>query len=442
MKQTSTQIVLLGGGYVSVWAYRSLMSRLRTEVSQGRVQITVICPNTHHAFHGWTAESLTGIIQRQHQASPLAEVLPKARLVQGEADAIDTDANTVSVKLADGSRRVISYDHILLGIGSADSDVIVGIREYGYQVKAPAAFQRTRQKIRQLVQQAAVEDAETARQLLTFTIAGGGFTGVELAGNLAEYLDVMKKQYPSLTAVKPTVRLIHSGDRILAALQPTYGRLVRYAEKTLAGYGVEVLANRRITRVTETGVFLDDDSFVAGSMLISTVGQSQIRLPGTEMMPRDETQRLYTNANQQLIGYTNVWGGGDACHVKHIATNDPCPTNALWAIKHGEYAVRNIARAMKGQPLKPFSYWGLGQSASLGLGKGISELYTVQITGPVAWLMRWFFFHYFMPSRQTMLGAVSDWLYLLVRGQRKGLVVDEQAAEQESLVVSGTLSPA
>lgn len=418
---------MLGGGYVSVWAYRSIVRRLRAQLADGRVAITIVCPLEHHYFHGWTAETLTGILREEGQESPLSEILPQAHLLRGQAVAVDTATNTVAVELADGSRQSLGYDHLLLGIGSTDSSAVAGTREWGYQIKARDAFQRTQQAIQNLVRQAATESAEVARRTLTFTVAGGGFTGVELATNLVEYVGVLKKQYPSLWFVQPRVRLVHSGDRVLSALQPDYGRLIAYAERTMAEYGIEIIANRRIVRVTPNGAFLDDDTFLPSRMVISTVGQSRIRLSGTESMARDAMERVITNTYQQIPGHPNVWGGGDACHVKFRQTEEPCPANALWAIKHGEYVGRNIARAIKGQALRPFTYPGLGQAASLGLGKGIAELYGIPFTGALAWVMRWFFFLYFMPSRRRMVGALSDWLFLLFRRQRKGLWLNQPA---------------
>ena len=434
--KNSTQIVLIGGGYVSVWAYRSLVKRLRFQLADGRVDITVICPNTHHAFHGWTAETLTSILQEKNQVSPLADIMPNARLVRGQATAIDTVTNTVHVRLPGGSQQIkITYDHLLLGTGAFDSEAVEGIQQYGYQIKAHDAFQQTKQTIQSLVKRAANEHPAMARNLLTFTVAGAGFTGVELATNLVEYVGILKKQYPSLATINPQVRLVHTGDRVLPTLQPTYGRLVKHAEKIIAQYGIELLNNRRLTQITPEGAFLSDGSFLPSSMVLSTVGQTRIQLPGTEGMVRDNLHRLYTNNYQQISGYTTIWGGGDACHIKHYQTGEACPANALWAIKHGDYVGRNIARAIKGQPLKPFTYRGLGQSASFGVGKGIAELHGIQFTGALAWLMRWFFFNYFMPSRMVMLRGLSDWLFLALRGQRKGLWLEQQAAATESSLV-------
>ena len=420
MQSSPTQIVLLGGGYVSVWAYRSLVKRLRTELANGQVAITVVSPYEHHFYHGWTAESLTDVIQNQNRMSPLAEIMPKARLVLATAEALDQTTQIVYVRAKNGERQALRYDHLLMGIGSFDSEAIEGIRTHGYQIKSPEAFQATYQALRDLVRRAAYFPPAKAGRLLSFTVVGGGFSGVELVTNLAEWLDLAMQEYPSLSNVRPQIRLINRGDHILSTLQTSFKHLARYAEKTMQKYGITVHDNLQLIRVTPEGAFLDNGTFMESSMVFSTVGQSRFVLPGTELMPRDPQQRLFTNAYQQVNGLANIWGGGDACHVTHYQTGTGCPPNALWAIKHGEYAGRNIARAIQGKRLKPFTFRGLGQAASLGIGKGIAELYGLQFTGVVAWLMRWFFFHYFMPSRRLMVDTVGNWLYLLISGQRKG----------------------
>jgi NADH dehydrogenase len=431
-------IVLLGGGYVSIWAYRSLVSRLGSQVDRGAVKITVVCPHEYHMFHGWTAETLMGIVQNHHRQSSLAEVMPKARLLIGWADEIDTDLQRVHVRLPDNTRQTLPYDHLMLGIGSVDSQAVMGIQAHGYQIKSPESFEKTRQAIHRLIRQAATADRTTAQELLRFAIAGGGFAGVELATNLAEFINVVKNEYPALWSVESQIWLINATERILPSLQPDFKQMIRYAEKIMQDYGIGVINNTRITKVTEQGAYLSDGTFLECSMVISTIGQCQISLKGTEHMARDANQRLITNAYQQLCNQTNIWGGGDSCHVPHVKTGEACPANALWAIKHGEYGGRNIARALLGKPLKPFTYRGLGQAASLGLGKGISELYGFQITGLLSWIMRWFFFHYFMPSRRCMLNTIGDWLHLFVRRQRKGWRIDELETQPERFMMKAT----
>jgi NADH dehydrogenase len=103
--------------------------------------------------------------------------------------------------------------------------------------------------------------------------------------------------------------------------------------------------------------------------------------------------------------------------VLHRRSQLPCPANALWAVKHGERVGDNIARAIQGQSLRPFTYPGLGQAASLGIGKGAVELYGIQFTGWLGWILRLFFFLGFMPSRIQMLRVALDWLILPLFGR-------------------------
>jgi NADH dehydrogenase len=420
MQRSCTQIVLLGGGYVTVWAYRSLVNSLATRMRRGEVAITVVCPNEYHYYHGWTAESLTGIIQEKNRMSPLSEILPKATLIIGTAESWDGNEQLVYVSKKDGTSISVKYDHLLIGTGSFDKETIKGLLSYGFQVKDPDAFDRARQTLSNVVTRAAAGDAHQARNLLRFTIAGGGLTGVELAANIAEWVKVAQKCHKSLDGIKPEIYLINKGSTILETMD-SLKKLVRYAEKTLESHGIEVINNTQLAEVTLTGSVLSNGIFLESSVVISTVGQHRSVLAGTENLPRDKMARLHSNVYQQIGGLHNVWGGGDACNVIHHDSGKPCTSNALWAIKHGHYAGLNIARMITGKNLRPFTYKGLGQTASLGLGKGITELYGMQFTGALGWIMRWFFFQYFMPSKRTMLRNISDWLSLLILRKRRGM---------------------
>lgn len=414
-------VLIIGGGYVSVWAYRSLVKKLRPRIRAGKIKITVVSPYDYHLFHGWTAESLTGVIQNEHRRSLLAEIVPLATIIKGTAEKVDTDENILYVTREDGRTESVHFDHLVLGFGSYDSGGVEGIDAYGYRVKAPQEFDRCYNAILQRVKQAAVSDAETAQQLLTFTVAGAGMTGVEMAANLDEYLLAAKSYYPALNQMPHRVNLINSGDQLVSALKPSLKKIRKYIESKISLSNVKVISNTRLERITAGGAILADGTFLPGSMVISTVGQCRFLLRGSEHLLRDATQRLCTNEFFQVAGCDNIWGGGDACHVPYRKTYKACVSDALWAIKHGEYAGNNIARAIQGKVLKPFMYKGLGQAASLGMGKAVGELYGFQFTGMLAWVLRLIFFNYFMPSRRMMMKVIGDWLFLFFKGQRRGL---------------------
>jgi NADH dehydrogenase len=257
--------------------------------------------------------------------------------------------------------------------------------------------------------------------MLRFVVAGAGFTGVEIAANLAEMISVLKKQYPGLRNIQPSIKLINSRSEILSGLHKDLGRIRSYAQKTLQQYGVEIIHHTKIIRVTGKGALLSDGSFVDSRMVISTIGQQQIDLDGTQNMERDDSKRIITNSFLQVNHHEDVWGAGDIVHVNHCISKTACPPNALWAIKQGTHAGRNIARAILSQPLKSFTYKGLGQCASLGIGKGMGELYGIQFTGWLAWIIRWFFFQHFMPLKKKMWSEINDWLHLLITRKRKNL---------------------
>ena len=432
------RIVLLGGGYVAVWAYRSLFKKLRHEIANGLIEIIVVCPEQFHFFHGWTPESLTGIIQDQNRMSPLSEIFTNARHILGKAIEIKADSNLVLIKTNCDQVQQLHYDHLLLSIGSFDNNNVDGLIEFGYQLKSHQAFLHTKNKIQQILNRASEAETSVAQRLLSFTIAGGGFTGVELAANIAEFIEVFKKGYPSLRNVKPTIRLVNSSQRILNELRPRFEKMISYAEAEMKKYGVEILNGKKVTKITNEGAFLNDGSFIESTMVLSTIGQYRSVLKGTENMERDNINRLYTNRYLQIGGYENIWGGGDACHVISCKTMTASPTNALWAIKHGECVGKNIAHTIKNRPLYSFSYRGLGSAASLGIGKGIGDLFGIQFTGWLAWILRLVVFNYFMPSRKVMFDEIKDWLYLLITGRRQGRVHMSQRDMKREIILQET----
>ncbi len=426
MENTAKQIVLIGGGYASVWAYRSIVDELLIEMMEGQVKVKLICPENFHFFHGWTAESITGIIRDESRMTALSEIFKYAEIIKGEAVQIDSISRIVYVKKINGTLMDVPYDQLLLGMGSTDRMDIPGMAEHTYTLKSPEAYQCSKIRIQFLLRQAAISNAREAEKILHFVIAGGGFTGIEIAANLAELINSFKNKYPALRDIRPTILLIHSRREILPQLQKSLDCLRTYSEKMLHRYGIEVRNQTKITRITSKGAFLSDGTFIETRMVISTIGQSRIFLKGTENMERDPDRRILTNSYLQVKNHPEIWGAGDAVHVAHPVKRIACSANALWAIKQGQHAGKNIARAIISQPVKPFKYKGLGQCASLGIGRGIGELYGVPVTGILAWITRWLFFQYFMPSKKVMYYELKDWIRFFVYGRQKEFMLQKK----------------
>lgn len=429
MEKETTQIVLIGGGYASIWAYKSLVHELLIEMMMGRVKISVICPEEFHSYHGWTAESLMGIIRDENRMSPLSEIFKFANLIKGKAVRVDPNSQIVDIQLNDGSTLSLPYDHLLLGMGSCDNKSIEGIAEHAYPLKSHRDFLRAKLRLEWLLSQAVGKEITNPQKAIRFVVAGSGFTGVEIAANLAELIDMLKKKYPALQNFKISIHLVNSRENLLPGLDARLSHMRRYAEKIMNQYHIEIIHKTKIVRVIDRGAHLSNGAFIESPMVISTLGQTRIILDGLESMEKDTKKRILLNSFLQASRHPAIWGAGDFAHIKHAKTRKVCPSTAIWAIKQGEHAGKNIARTILSQSLKPFTYPGLGQCASLGIGKGMGELYGMQFTGWIAWIMRWFFFQHFMPSKKVMWREIGDWLYLLLTRRRKDLWIQDEVMD-------------
>ncbi|TYB40266.1 NAD-dependent epimerase/dehydratase family protein [Micromonospora sp. AP08] len=417
-----TRIVLLGGGYTSVWTYKSLRRRLGRQVRRGDVEIVFVDPLGYHSFHGFTAEVLGGIIAEGHERSPLRTTCPLAQLVRGTAQHVDLARREVTVALVGtgGETLTLRYDHLVIGCGSHDDLARVpGLAEHGWSLKDPGGSAAVRERLLTQVELAeASPDEQTRRELLTVVVVGGGFTGVEMSATVAEILRSLRPRYRVLREIEPQVHLVHGGHELLPQLRPRFARLARYAQRQLTRAGVRLHLRTRVVRVDGDGAYLDDGSVLASGLVVSTLGQAVAALPGTERL-ESRDGRLVTDEYLRVRGAgSRVWSGGDQARVLHPVKGEPCPANALWAIKHGVWIGGNIAATLRRRAPRRFTYRGLGQAASLGVGKGAVELYGVQVTGWLGWLMRAGFFLWFMPSRRQAVRSLVDLLGAPLLGRR------------------------
>ncbi|MEU5721855.1 SDR family oxidoreductase [Micromonospora sp. NPDC047738] len=426
------RIVLLGAGYTSVWAYKSLRRRLGRQLRRGAVEIVFVDPLGYHSYHGFTAEVLGGIIAEGHERSPLRTTCPRARLVRGTAQHVDLARREVDVALTGtaGETLTLRYDHLVVGCGSHDDLArAAGLAEHGWSLKNPGGSAAVRERLLTQVELAdASPDEQTRRGLLSVVVVGGGFTGVEMSATIAEIFRSLRPRYRVLREVEPQVHLVHGGPDLLPQLRPRFGRLTGYAHRQLVRAGVRVHLGTRVARVDEDGAYLDDGSVLASRLVVSTLGQAVAPVPGTESL-ESRDGRLVTDEYLRVRGDGGrVWSGGDHAHMVHPVKGEPCPANALWAIKHGGWIGANIAATLRGRTPRRFTYRGLGQAASLGVGKGAVELYGVQVTGWLGWLMRAGFFLWFMPSRRQAVRSLLDLLGAPVLGRRlTALAASEQS---------------
>ncbi|KQR17527.1 NAD(P)/FAD-dependent oxidoreductase [Cellulomonas sp. Leaf334] len=359
------RVVMLGGGYVTLHAYGAIVRRLRGELRRGEVEIVVISADTVHNFHGFTGEVVAGLLPIGLTQTPLAEAMPKARVLHARVTHVDLTTRTV--RFTGGE---LTYDALVVGTGGREPlDAVDGLAGNGLTLRGPGDLADLLQRVR-------VVDAPVV-------VVGGGLAGVELAAALA--------------ARVAQVVLVQSADRVVPALHAEHPRLAARCTAELTRLGVDVRTGVRVDAVDDDSVTLSDGSEIRTHVVLATTGQRAVALPGLDSLPRDDRGRLVTT--RDLLVAPDVWSAGDAASVAHPRSGLPVTANALWAIKAGDQVGRNVAHTLRGRAGKPFRYLGLGQAASFGVGRGVADLYGFPLTGWVAWLMRVGFFLRFMPSR-------------------------------------------
>ncbi len=410
----NTHILLLGLGYVSVWAYKNLVSTLGPQIKSGEVQITVVSTSDYHAFHGFTGEFLAGMLPVGLRRTPQAKLLTKANFVHGKALSIRQEEQAVLVQnFHSGKTERIEFDHLVVGIGSVDNDAgIPGFREYGLGVKKENGIAECRKRILAAVEAASKSlDPKQIDAALSFAVVGGGFAGIEVCGNLCEYLRELSTVYSILRKHAPKVYWVHPGEEALPQLaEGGFSSLLRYCKRQLEKEGVITLSQARLKEIKASAFELDNGMCIPSRTVICCIGQKIVPLASPTPFMTDLKGRMETSPQLQAVGYCNIWAGGDAARVMHISGKKECRADALWAIKQGRRIGRNIARSIKGKKPLRFSFPGMGQTASLGMNKAILELYGICLTGRLAWWIRLGFFLYYMPHRSQVGKAIRAFL--------------------------------
>jgi NADH dehydrogenase len=385
------RVVILGGGYAGLHAFSALRSRLGSLIARGEVELILVSRDGYHTYHGWTGEVLAGDLPVDSTLTSLEPLLGES-FVQGEVVSADLPGRTLTVESNEGQRE-LRFDHLLIAAGSVDPfDRIPGLAEHGWCVKNTRDMQK-------LVGELQGRDAAAAGTR-NVVVVGGGLAGVETVSALAA-------RFGRTGSSKVNIHLVSSSEKLLPTLRPDFNHIAETATRTLVEQGVQLHQGTRVARIGKDQVELANGRTIASDLSVVAAGVSFSILPGTQSLPRNEAGQIIADDDLRVRGSHNIWVAGDIAAVPHPATGEPCPVNALWAMKQGDCVGRNIARSIKGQSAKRFNFRGLGQAAGLAGQRGITELYRMQFTGRLAWVIRVLFFAWYMPSRRNALSVLS-----------------------------------
>ena len=415
-QQGAPRVVVLGGGYAAI----NICRALRRPVAERRIDLTVVSADNFHVFHGFVGEMVTGRLSPSHILSPVRRLFAPARVHVGEIQRIDlAGKRAVVARQLDGHRTEVSWDHVVISLGTADrTDAYPGLAEHAFKLREYRDCFALKNHILTVFEQADIEsDPDERRRLLTFFVAGGGYAGTEVIGELSDFARrLTEREYPGVAREECRFVLVHPGPTILPELggddgtgAKAYPRLVEFATRRMQDLGVEVRTETRVAFATPNEVTLSNGERIPTRTIISTVGTRPQEIVAALDVPKDARGRIRTERTGLVVGCNDVWAAGD-CAAFPMPRGGDSPAVALYAYKHGTLIGRNLDRVLvQHRRPKPFRFPGLGQGASVGRRSAVVELYGVQLTGPFAWLVWRVLLTYYFPSWDRRLHLLADW---------------------------------
>ena len=403
------RVVIVGGGFGGVFAAKFLRRHAGADT-----RVELLNDNNYFVFQPLLPEVAAGTISAQDAVSPLRALLPKVKTRMAEVVGVDFEARTITY--LQGSKRLphdLSYDHLVLAMGQRTArEHFPGFAEHSICIRDLADAHELRNKvIRRLEHADITEDEALKRRLLTFVVAGGGFSGVETIGEIAEMIRRTLKFYNNIESSDVRGVLVQRDSRLLPELPE---RLGQYAERALRKRGINVLCNASIESATATAVYLADGTRIDCALLVTTVGNSPHRFT-EELGVTLERGKLPVDEHLRLKGYENVWALGDAALVPLSTdqTQEPeyAPTTAQFATAEARCLAKNIAADLSGAALTRFEFKPKGSLASLGNYRGVAEVFGLRITGLVAWMLWRFLYIGMLPGFSTRLRVALNWMF-------------------------------
>lgn len=404
----ATRIVIVGGGFAGVRCAKTL-GTLRPSAS---CEVVLFNLENHMVFHPLLAEVAGASINPDAVAAPLRQMLPSVHCRTEEVQSIDLQQRLVMYEGYDGDTHELPYDHIVLACGSAvNLGTVPGMADHAFPLKTIGDAIALRLHIMQQLEQAEVCDDPVRKSWhLSFIVIGGGFSGVEVAGEINDLLRGTHRFYHTIGNEDLKVTLVHSRDHLLPEIPP---RLREFARAKMEHAGIRVELNMRAAYVTPEGVGLQDSRLLRGATVVCTVGNTIPSVLERLDVPK-ERQLLLTEADMRIHGYPTAWAVGDCAHIINAYDNAPSPPTGQFAERHGQQVAENIARVMRGEPTRPFSFKPLGQLCAIGGHRAVAELFGVRLSGFLAWFLWRGVYLFKLPSWARRAKVGLDWAWDLV----------------------------
>jgi NADH dehydrogenase len=419
------RVVIVGGGFAGLSAARALRG--------AALEVTLVDRRNHHLFQPLLYQVASAVLNTSDIASPIRKILRRQKNVTvllGEVERVELDRRRVV--LVDGG---LSYDFLILAAGATDSY----FAHPEWKVEAPglkSLDQAVEIRNRVLFAFEAAEretDPERRRAWLTFVVIGGGPTGVELAGALAEIaFHSLVRDFRSIDSRQAKVVLLEGGERILPAFSP---ESAASAVRQLERLGVEVRSGALVTAIDPLGVTLGGER-IASRTKLWAAGVRAVDLTRSLGVALDRGGRVVVAPDLSLPGHPEAFAVGDLCAVQQDGKLVPGVAPA--AMQAGRHAARSVLRLTRGEATRPFHYVDKGSLATIGRRAAVAEIGRFRLSGVLAWFA-WLTIHlFFLIGYRNRVLVLFEWAWAYVTKQRGARLITTHPA---TVVEAGEAEP-
>jgi len=405
---TKQRIIIIGGGFGGVKCAKTLNRELSPDV----VEIVLFNRENHMVFSPLLAEAVGSSVNPLDAVVPLRQLLPRIFCRTEEVKGVDLTRSEIEYEGEECGLCHMSYDHLVLACGSAANlHVVPGMADYAFPLKNIADAIALRSHIMEEMEKAEVcSNLELRRLHLTFIVVGGGYSGVEVAGEINELVRSSTRYFKNFRSEDVTVMLIHAGEQLLPEITTD---LREFAARKLKQAGLSILLNACVTWVSPEGVSLQNRRFVEGRTIVCTIGTSAPPLVEDLPVPKQKGW-LATEPDMRLSGTANAWAVGDCAVIINQQDGRRSPPTGQFAERQGVQCARNIIELLQGRATRPFSFKQRGQLCSLGGRSAVAEIFGLHLAGFVAWFVWRGVYLFKLPTWSRRFQVGFDWALLLL----------------------------
>lgn len=371
-------LLIIGGGFAGATLAKRLESRLAPEWD-----IFLLSETNFVTYYPLLPEVVGASVLPGHVHAPLRQMLKRTRIRMVKVDRVDLSQKKVFYHNDEPGE--LPFEQVVFAAGvRANIEMVDGMADNALPLKTVGDALFIRNRIVERLEQATIHpDDARRRQLTTFIVIGGGFSGVETAGELDDFLQSAARFYKNVTPDHCRVLLLHAGDRLLPELSESLGRKTG---RLFRKRGIDVRLNARASRIEPECVVLDDGGSVAGATIISTIGTVPHRFIQDPALPL-ERGKIRVEGDMSVPGHPGVWALGDCALVPNAHTGERSPPTAQYAEQQARTLADNIGAWTRGGHTRVFRYRPKGFMASIGHNKAVAEIYGVGLSGLVAFML-------------------------------------------------------